>query len=65
MKLFLATFELRKTKYMGRETKEMKQRLVWAADEEQARAKLDQEYNYSAPGDDSIFVWNAELEEAL
>lgn len=65
MKLYLATFELQTSKYMGKTTKETKQRLVWADDENLAKSKVEAEYNYSAPGDDSVWVWNLELEEAL
>lgn len=65
MKIFLATFDLEHTRYMGKTTTEKKIRLVWAEDEEGAREKISLEYDYTSPGDDSYWARNIELEEAL
>lgn len=67
MKLYLCTFRIDHTPYMGRTKKGEKDfRLVYAKDEDEARRKLsDQEAPNLGPGDDSYWLQDFEAHEAI
>ena len=63
--LYLAQITLRKTAYMGKTKDEKVLRLVEAESEEAADKKVHDEYDYSAPGDDSVWVWDLDLSPCI
>jgi hypothetical protein len=67
MKLFLCTFKLDYTPYMGRTRKGEKDfRLVWANDEDEAQVKLERELAPpTEPGGDSYWLHEFEAHEAI
>jgi len=65
MKLYLAVFTLSKTRYMGDTTYKDGIRLVWAESEQEAEQKLHAAYDRGGPGDDSVYIHQCELSEAL
>lgn len=67
MKLFLATFRLDVTRYMGDKKRgERDSRLIWAESEKEAIEKLEKALvpPYS-PGDDGYWLENIEINEAI
>lgn len=67
MKLYLCTFRIDHTPYMGRWKGEKDYRLVWAGDEDEAQFKLEQHLgtDRSEPGDDSYWLRDFEAHEAI
>ena len=63
--LFLAQIKLRKTAYMGKTKEENVLRLVEAETEQAADAKVRAEYDYTAHGDDSVWVWDLDLSPCI
>lgn len=65
MKLYLCTFKVDYTPYMGRTRKGEKDfRLVWAEDQQQAEEKLLKTFE-TQPNDDSYWVHDLETHEAI
>lgn len=67
MKLYVCTFKLDHTPYMGRTRKGTTDfRLVWAHDEDEAQIKLEAVLvPETSPGDDSYWLHDFEAHEAI
>lgn len=66
--LFLVQFTLQHSRYSPNclpPFEERKVRLVEADDADAARRKVEQAYNYSSPGSDSVYVVDTDVSEVL